>query len=382
MAEKWVSIWGNAMSIVESKVEGYAKEITLRYPIDVPFDGKGVRLTLDNFTGTEEVSFETVSVGIMGKDQNVLKGSIKKLTFNGENNLKLKPRENKQSDPIQLEMKKGDCLAISIYIKDYAQMRSGVLTFGPLSRGFYSIGDQSETEALPPKMTRDLACVYFLSRVDIYCDEMNQCLICYGDSITAQAWSEHLKLMYMEKGENTTTVRKGISGSRILRQYDNLHYESFGFRGLDRFEHEIDVCGAKAVIILHGINDIIQPVGIDVNPFRPWDEMPDLNELIEGLSFYIQKAKERGLKVYMGTLLPMEGWRTYATFRNELRKSLNEWIRNNKEIDGYIDFDAKMRDSAYENRLNPLYDSGDHLHPNDEGHKKMAEIVYQYMKDE
>lgn len=50
MTEKWVSIWGNAMSIVDSKVEGYAKEITLRYPIDVPFDGKGVRLTLDNFT--------------------------------------------------------------------------------------------------------------------------------------------------------------------------------------------------------------------------------------------------------------------------------------------------------------------------------------------
>ena len=31
--QKWVSVWGNAVSIAENRPERYAKDITLRYPI-------------------------------------------------------------------------------------------------------------------------------------------------------------------------------------------------------------------------------------------------------------------------------------------------------------------------------------------------------------
>ena len=170
-----------------------------------------------------------------------------------------------------------------------------------------------------------------------------------------------------------------ISGSRILRQYDCLHYESFGYRGIDRFEHEIDACGADKVIILHGVNDIIQPVGIEENPFRPWDEMPTLEELKKGMEFYMEKAKKAGLQIYLGTILPIEGWHSYKPFRNELRKELNEWIRDQKGIT-VIDFDKGMQDPQHPDRLYPDYDSGDHLHPSDAGHEKMAEIAYEVLK--
>lgn len=46
--QKWVSVWGNAVSIAENRPERYAKEITLRYPIVSPFSGSAVRLTCDN----------------------------------------------------------------------------------------------------------------------------------------------------------------------------------------------------------------------------------------------------------------------------------------------------------------------------------------------
>jgi len=45
---QWVSMWGNAVSIAEHRPEGYAKDITLRYPIYVPFDGEALRFTFDN----------------------------------------------------------------------------------------------------------------------------------------------------------------------------------------------------------------------------------------------------------------------------------------------------------------------------------------------
>jgi lysophospholipase L1-like esterase len=40
-----------------------------------------------------------------------------------------------------------------------------------------------------------------------------------------------------------------------------------------------------------------------------------------------------------------------------------------------IDFDKVMRDSADPLRLNPLYDSGDHLHPSDAGYQAMADAI-------
>lgn len=31
--KKWVTSWGNAISIAERRPENYAKELTLRYPV-------------------------------------------------------------------------------------------------------------------------------------------------------------------------------------------------------------------------------------------------------------------------------------------------------------------------------------------------------------
>lgn len=382
MKNKWISIWSNALSVTDHKPEEYAKDITLRYPIDIPFDGEEIRLVLDNFTGTEEVSFEKITIAIAENNLDLIEETLQSVTFEKKGKVKLNASENKLSDPIPLKVKKGDRILVSIYLKEYTQMRSSVRTFGPLSKAFYSLGNQTEKRTLPLETTLSISNFYFLSRVDLLAEESCKSVICYGDSITAQAWPEYLKLIYMNNNENRTAIRRGISGSRILRQYDCLHYESFGYKGLVRFPHEMESCGVDTIIILHGVNDIIQPVGIEENPFRPWNEMPDLEELKEGIRFYIEKAKEAGFKVYLGTIMPIEGWHSYAPFKNELRKKLNDWIRNLDEVDGILDFDKEMCDRTHPDRLYLTYDSGDHLHPSDEGHRKMAEIVYQSLKND
>jgi len=43
--------------------------------------------------------------------------------------------------------------------------------------------------------------------------------------------------------------------------------------------------------------------------------------------------------------------------------------------DAVLDFDAAVRDPARPQRMLPVYDSGDHLHPGDAGLKAMADSV-------
>ena len=55
MSEKWVTAWGNAISVAERRPENYAKNLTLRYPAKMMLDGSALRITLDNFCGNEPV---------------------------------------------------------------------------------------------------------------------------------------------------------------------------------------------------------------------------------------------------------------------------------------------------------------------------------------
>ena len=133
--------------------------------------------------------------------------------------------------------------------------------------------------------------------------------------------------------------------------------------------------GADTVIIQQGINDIIHPVGVEKNEFRPMSDLPTVEELIEGLKMYIAQARSFGYKVYVGTLLPMGGWRTDAPFRQEMRHAYNEFIRTTDLIDGCIDFDRALEDPEKPNWFRKEYDSGDHLHPSKAGYERMAKEV-------
>ena len=208
-------------------------------------------------------------------------------------------------------------------------------------------------------------------------EEKNSAFCCYGDSITAQDWPDFLQMELEERGiDSIAVIRRAVCGTRILRQYDCITYQAYGLKGETRFPIETNISGLKWVLIQHGINDIIHPVGVEVNKFRPMSDMPSFDDLKTGVEkLYVADCRKRNLKVYSGTLLPIYGWRTYAAFRDDLRNALNDWMRTTKEIDGVIDFDMAVRD-----RVNPAafaegFDSGDHLHPSKKAYQRMAETV-------
>jgi len=361
----WVSVWGNAVSVAENRPERYAKDITIRYPIHIPFAGSGLRLTFDNYCGTEAVTLYRVTV--------LYGGDCYPVYARGNREMTLEAGQRLVTDPLFVDLNEGEVIQVSFYLKDFTLMRSVVYTCGPLSEGLYANGDETENPHIDIETSRTTHLCYFLSNVSVLTAPENRAIVCYGDSITAQDWPDHLALRCFREGLNhTAVIRRATSGSRILREYHCLTYESYGLSGANRFSHEVPTDGADTVIIQQGINDIIHPVGKRANIFRPMSDLPTVEELIQGLKDYISQARSFGYKVYVGTLLPMGGWRTDAPFRQEMRHSYNEFIRTTDLIDGCIDFDKALRDPRRPDYFLPEYDSGDHLHPSKAGYARMA----------
>lgn len=376
---KWVACFGNATSITDRKEATYAKDLTLRYPIRMRFSGSKLRFRFSNFTGTEPVEISEAYVAHSASVAGAAAVEYKPLaiTFGGKAAATIAPGAELTSDEIEFAVTAGETVDVSMYFATFTQMNAGTLITGPLSTGKYSYGNFAASKNLPETLTRKTNWFYFLNTIDVFTEEKNFALVCFGDSITAQDWPDYLTLRCEREGfDNVAIIRRAVSGTRILREYNCITYAAYGLKGATRFPVELNVAGAKAVIVQHGINDIIHPVGVEVNPFRPWSDMPTADDLINGVrSIYISHARKLGLKIWSGTLLPIFGWRTYNENRDIIRIAFNQWLKTSAEFDGCVDFDKAVRDASEPKKFALGFDSGDHLHPSAKAYEAMAECV-------
>ena len=161
-------------------------------------------------------------------------------------------------------------------------------------------------------------------------------------------------------------INSGISGNRLL-------HDGAGPKALDRFGRDaLDITGVRAILLLEGINDIgwaFDPEG-NGGPLAAADIIGAYQDLI-------RRAHARGLKIFLGTLVPYEG-ATYSRPQGEqVREEVNAWIRKGQGFDGVVDFDAALRDPASPLHFLGADQCGDDLHPNDAGYAAMAEAAFQ-----
>lgn len=364
---KWVAVWGSAPSYTAPSPCRYAKDMTLRYNLRAMLSGSRIRLHLNNLYGKENAVITRMFVGAEGKE-------ILPVTFGGDTACRLDAGAQVISDEIPFALTRGEDYFVSFYLADMTPLHCGTNDTGPLCRFQYAEGDHAQEYVLPEFHTTTTETAFFLDTIDVLTeDDQAHALVCFGDSITAQAWPDYLMLRVLrEEREHLSVIRRGIGGSRVLRQYETLLNRHYGSRGHDRFEREISAAGVDRVVILHGINDIIHPVG---TTYRPWSDLPTADELIEGLLWYVNKAHELGKKVYLATIMPIKGWTTYLPEREAIRAEVNAWIRSQEDADGVVDFDLANRDPDDPLRLRPEFDKGDHLHPSWPGAENMAESV-------
>jgi lysophospholipase L1-like esterase len=98
----------------------------------------------------------------------------------------------------------------------------------------------------------------------------------------------------------------------------------------------------------------------------------------------VDKAKAKNVKVYLATLTPFDhvpgpdgNPSPYFDAPSEAkRQQVDGWIRaNTAKADGVIDLDAAIHDPSVPSKMLAAYDSGDHLHPNDQGYQAMANAI-------
>ena len=187
---------------------------------------------------------------------------------------------------------------------------------------------------------------------------------------TNSRWTDFLAQRLIR--ENQAVINAGISGARLL-------VDGMGENALARLEQDVlSQPGVKTLIVLMGINDIAWPG----TAFAPDSQMPSLDQLTEGYRQLVRLAKRQGIRVLVATLPPFKGAlpdtpldNYYQPEKDQLRLTLNHWFRTSDIFAGVIDMEAVLEDPHNRGYLNPLYDSGDHLHPGDRGNQAMAEDI-------
>lgn len=371
MSEHWVAAWGaspNSAAVLSPCM--YSKDMTLRYILRTGIAGNSVRLRFSNMAGKETVFIPKVTV--MRPDGS----NCTPVLFGGKQGLAMDAGGSGVSDPVEFAVEPGDDILVSMYLDRITCLGTGVKCIGPLSRAWFAEGDWCEKAELSVMHSMTMQEFYFLTEMDVAANASSKALVAFGDSITAQSWPYYLVLRLQNEGDhNLSVVRRGIGGSRIFGQYENLEHRRYGRKGPDRFAEEISADGVDRIIVLHGINDLLHPGS--GHPCRPISDLPDAEKLIGGLKTYIGMAHDKGMKIFLATITPFGGWPSWTPEREMIRLKVNDWIRTTDEHDGFIDSAAALEDPECRSRMKPEFDSGDHVHPSLLGANRIAECIPQ-----
>jgi lysophospholipase L1-like esterase len=355
-----------------------------------------VRLEFTNALGTDSLTLGEVHVALADPqtgagphptgDISLLTAHA--LTFSGTTSVTIAAGAEVVSDPMAMALPAGADLVISIFVPAQTMKTA---TFHPdaWQTGFVASGNvvSQRSLAMPATKFKTTGHWWFLKSVDVQNLGDTSTVVAFGDSITdgygstpntnnrwptllaariaAQTPSPDPKVDVAKQPHQTlAVVDEGIGGNRILR-------EGYGPSALARFDRDVlAIPGVSSVILLEGINDI----GVATGPVNPHDPVTAA-ELIDGLSQLAARAHAHNLKVFGATLTPYLGAGYASPAGEAIRQQVNTFIRTTPLFDGVLDFDKAIENSADPATLNPAYDHGDHLHPNDAGYQAMANAV-------
>jgi lysophospholipase L1-like esterase len=380
----WVVTWGASPAPQLSNQEMRTAKLefenqTLREIVHTSIGGAAVRVRLSNAYAKQPVDIGAVHIALRAQGSGTVAGSDHALTFSGQTAVSIPPDALVLSDPVKLNVPASGDLAISIFLPKAV---TGAGIHYSAQQTSY-IGDGDLTGAATISETATVTSWVFLTGVDVLAPESASAVVAFGDSITDGArstvdanrrWPNILadRLLAQRSRKNLAVLDAGIGGNRIL--HDATANVRFGVNALARFDRDVLAQpGVKYVIVLEGINDLGH-----AGSSAPESETVTAEDLIAGMKQMIERAHEKGLKIFGATLTPFEGtsFKGYFTPEKEAkRKAVNEWIRTGKAFDGVIDFEKAVCDPDHPDRMLPAYDGGDHLHPGDAGYKAMGEAI-------
>jgi len=347
-------------------------DTTVREIVHVSLGGTQVRVIFTNEFGTEPLAIGAAHVAVSQGGSSINLVSAAGLTFGGRASVVIPPGALVVSDPAAVKLPAAADLAISFFLPE--QTITHLSQHGSADQTSYTApGNVVGAKTLDsPTEIRSWP---FVKGVDVKASASSGAVVAFGDSITDGAfaainanarWPDELarRLLADRKTADIGVLNEGIGGNRIL-------HDTTGPSALARFDRDVIAqSGVKYLIILEAINDI----GHAFDPRRPYDVV-SADDLIAGYMQMAERAHNHGIKVYIATLTPYVGAGYQSPAGEQVRQTLNQWIRTTSQIDGFIDFDKATQDPANPAVYLPAYDHGDHLHPSDPGYKAMGDAI-------
>ncbi|WP_157956475.1 SGNH/GDSL hydrolase family protein [Dyella sp. C11] len=369
-APSWVATWSASPDSTLPTLAG----TTVREAIRTSVGGTEVRLELSNVNGTGPVTLGPVRVAQRADGAAIVPGSDHAVMFHGQPTVTLAKGGTATSDPVAMTVSPWQALAVSIHVGDGA----GATTAHGVGNqtAWIAKGDATGDAAFP--VQEKVSSRLFLTGVDVAPGTSGYAIAVLGDSIsdgvgstpdTDARWPDDLAsaLQHTAGMNNVAVLDEGVAGNRVLH---DEHLPFIGPSALTRLDADaLNKPGVRYVVLLEGINDISAS---SYFPGTPDDVTAQ--QIIDGMKTIVARAHARKVKVIGATLLPFDGleWPFHSADGEAKRQAVNAWIRNGHAFDGVVDTDKALRDPAHPERLLAAYDSGDHLHPNDAGHKAIA----------
>lgn len=379
---QWVTTWAaspqkvwNKDFVFPTNIPDQISNQTIKQISQISLGGEAVRLVFTNQYGDQPLSIDKTTVGLV-KGQSLKSKSAYPVYFSGKLKAQILPGKQLMSDPIQLPVPDHGQLMVNTFIQKPTKFKT--FHWDAKQTSWLITGNQT-ANLNTPNSAKTTTARLLLSSIEVKPKRKAHVVAVIGDSITDGAtatldantrWTDFLAKRLSP--HQIAVINSGISGNRLLT-------DGMGDSALERLQKEVfQYSGVKTLIVLVGINDISWPG----TAFAPKQQIPSFEALTQGYKRVVDEAHRQGIQVIGATLLPFSGAlpntpldNYYQPNKDELRQRINHWIRTSDTFDGVLDLERGLKDPKHPDRLNPIYDSGDHLHPNDRGNQQMANLV-------
>jgi lysophospholipase L1-like esterase len=324
--------------------------------------GRNPRIRLSNAFGDRPVTFDSVHVGIQRSGAELVRGSNRRLTFEGERSVTVPAGAVVHSDPLPGRLPAGTDLVVSIHTPDAAGPLTG--HWMAMQTSYTTQGDHTAEES-GAHWTDTIGSWLYLDAVSVDADA--GAVAALGDSITDgwqsttdrnRRWPDYLARRLQKSGNAVKGVaNEGISGNKVLA-------DGPGQSALNRLDRDVlSQPGLRTVFLFEGVNDIKAHTGVTAE------------DLIDGYRELVDRVHAAGKCAVGATVGPFKGRPEWDPAAEAVRQEVNEFIRNSGEFDAVTDFDRILRSPYDQERMLPAFDGGDHIHPNDKGMQAMADAV-------
>ena len=374
-SSKWIGSWACSPQLVETQNRppdpGLAGN-TLRQVVHMTLGGEEVRLRFSNEFGGTPLTLDSVHIALPAGPGAVVPETDRAVTFGGKASVTIPGGALMFSDPVAFPVAALSDLVVTLK----ASTVPDGITGHPGSRetSYLANGDEVSAATFDGAAATDHW--YVLDGVDVISNGAAAAVVTLGDSITDgrgsitnqnTRWPDDLAraLAANKRYANVGVLNHGIGGNNIL-------HDGLGPSALSRFDRDVIAqTGVRWVLVFEGVNDI----GGAKAAIARGHTSDVADRIIAAYQQFIVRAHTHGLRIYGATITPFGKSQYSSDATEEARQKVNAWIRTSGQFDAVIDFDKATRDSSEPSQLSADVDSGDHLHLNSEGYKRMAAAI-------